>query len=105
MAAQFLQFDDDLLEHIPEAVKGHRPHFSLPFIRGFISYIYKVEEAALIFICLNSKPAEQKEKAADGGIGLTNIRRRLQLLYDTDCSLEIDETDITYTINLRLKLK
>ena len=41
----------------------------------------------------------------DGGIGLANISRRLQLLYDTDCSLQINETDITYTVNLRLKLK
>ena len=47
MAAQFIQFDDDLLEHITEAVEGHRPQLSLPYIRGFISYIYKVEEATL----------------------------------------------------------
>lgn len=86
---------------VENAVKHNNDNEKLSYVHLY----FKVEEAALIFICLNSKPAEQKEKAADGGIGLANIRRRLQLLYDTDCSLEIDETDITYTINLRLKLK
>ncbi len=86
---------------VENAVKHNNDNEKLSYVHLY----FKVEEATLIFICLNSKPAEQKEKAADSGIGLANIRRRLQLLYDTDCSLEIDETDITYTINLRLKLK
>ena len=86
---------------VENAVKHNNDNEKLSYVHLY----FKVEEATLIFICLNSKPAEQKEKAADGGIGLANIRRRLQLMYDTDCSLEIDETDITYTINLRLKLK
>lgn len=74
-------------------------------ILSYVHLYFKVkEEGELIFICINSKPADRKEKTGDGGIGLANIRRRLQLLYEADHSLKINETDITYTVDLRLKL-
>lgn len=86
---------------VENAVKHNNDNEKLSYVHLY----FKVKEAELLFICLNSKPAGQREKAADGGIGLANIRRRLQLLYDTDYTLQIEETDITYTIRLRLKLK
>lgn len=86
---------------VENAVKHNNDNRKLSYVHLY----FKMEEEQLIFICINSKPAEQKEKPVDGGIGLANISRRLQLLYDTDCSLQINETDITYTVNLRLKLK
>ena len=86
---------------VENAVKHNNDNRKLSYVHLY----FKTKEEQLIFICINSKPAEQKEKPVDGGIGLANISRRLQLLYDTDCSLQINETDITYTVNLRLKLK
>ena len=86
---------------VENAVKHNNDNRKLSYVHLY----FKVEEESLTFICINSKPAEQKEREADGGIGLANIRRRLELLYDTGHSLQIDETDITYTINLRLNLK
>lgn len=86
---------------VENAVKHNNDNRKLSYVHLY----FKVEEGCLTFICINSKPAEQKEREADGGIGLANIRRRLELLYDTGHSLQIDETDITYTINLRLNLK
>lgn len=74
-------------------------------ILSYVHLYFKVADDSLTFICINSKPVEQQEQQTDGGIGLANIRRRLELLYDTSHSLQISETDITYTINLRLKFK
>lgn len=86
---------------VENAVKHNNDNKKLSYVHLY----FKVEEKSLTFICINSKPAEQQERRTDGGIGLANIRRRLELLYDTDHSLQIDETDITYTINLRLNIK
>ncbi|WP_455640277.1 sensor histidine kinase [Parabacteroides sp.] len=89
---------------VENAVKHNNDNRKLSYVHLY----FKKEkgEDSLTFICVNSKPSELKERQGeDGGIGLANIRRRLQLLYDADHSLQIDETDITYTINLRLKLK
>lgn len=87
---------------VENAVKHNNDNRKLSYVRLY----FRMENEMLIFICVNSKPAQQKEKeeTADGGIGLANIRRRLQLLYDTGHSLQITETDITYTVDLRLKL-
>lgn len=86
---------------VENAVKHNNDNKKLSYVHLY----FKVEEKSLTFICINSKPAEQQERRTDGGIGLANIRRRLELLYDTDHSLQIDDTDITYTINLRLNIK
>ncbi len=86
---------------VENAVKHNNDNKKLSYVHLY----FKVEEKSLTFICINSKPAEQQEQRTDGGIGLANIRRRLELLYDTDHSLQIDDTDITYTINLRLNIK
>lgn len=86
---------------VENAVKHNNDNKKLSYVHLY----FKIEKEILIFICINSKPIEQKEQLADSGIGLANIRRRLELLYDSDHSLEIEETDITYTINLRLKLR
>lgn len=74
-------------------------------ILSYVHLYFKEVNSSLTFICINSKPAKQQEQQTDGGIGLTNIRRRLELLYGSDHSLQISETDITYTINLCLKFK
>lgn len=86
---------------VENAVKHNNDNKKLSYVHLY----FKVEERILTFICINSKPAEQKERPTDGGIGLANIRRRLELLYDTDHSLQIDDTDITYMINLCLNIK
>lgn len=71
-----------------------------------LSYVHiklKVENNKLLFVCENSKPLNPIKREA-GGLGLVNIKRRLDLLYDGDYSLELNETETTYTVNLNLKL-
>jgi len=69
---------------------------------SFIDISAGVENDKLHFLCRNSK-AEQKPME-QGGVGLTNVRKRLKLLYDQSYSLRIqDDTDI-YTVELTIPL-
>ena len=67
-----------------------------------IRMLIEVDEGHLRFFIQNKKHTNNRDEA--GGIGLTNVRRRLDLLYPRKHNLEItDETD-TYTVELSLIL-
>lgn len=72
---------------------------------SFVHLAFKACDHRLFFQCINSKPAvgEDKENYT-GGLGLKNIRRRLELLYPGCHSLEILENKQSYTVNLHLNL-
>jgi two-component system, LytTR family, sensor kinase len=61
-----------------------------------------VEDDSLLFTVFNRKNRNQKDRT--GGIGLTNVRRRLELLYPDRHSLEITEEEQTYNVELSLQL-
>lgn len=71
---------------------------------GFISIEIVVEKGSLIFTVENSKPVNPdfKEKS---GIGLQNVKRRLDLSYPEKYRLEVTEDDKTYRIDLNMVLK
>ncbi len=91
------------------------PLLFIPFVENAVkhntdsenlSYIYlrfRVEQGYVKFTCENSKPTIPVKKES-GGLGLANIRRRLELLYGENYSLEIDETETKYCVYLHLKL-
>ena len=91
------------------------PLLFIPFVENAVkhnsdsdnaSYVhlhFNVDHNYLYFICENSKPKKPEERAV-GGLGLINIRRRLDLLYAKNYTLEINITDTTYTVNLQLNL-
>jgi len=67
-----------------------------------IRLLIEVDEAHLHFYIQNKKHTNYRD--ASGGIGLNNVKRRLDLLYPEKYNLEIrDETD-TYTVELSLVL-
>lgn len=51
------------------------------------------------FDCTNTIPATALSKSDKGGVGLANVRRRLDLLYGDKYSLQIDE-DKRYSVKL-----
>lgn len=61
-----------------------------------------IEDRNLHFICSNSKDAAVPftTDKKNSGLGLANIKRRLELLYQNKHSLKISTTDATYTVNL-----
>jgi len=70
---------------------------------SFVHILFEVKGHKLIFTCVNSIPKISSERET-GGIGLANIKRRLNLLYNDRYSLEQTKTDTTYTVKLELKL-
>jgi LytS/YehU family sensor histidine kinase len=47
---------------------------------------------------------EQKEPAEQGGIGLSNVKRRLELLYPQKHRLQVAENDGWFAVQLKLKI-
>ena len=63
-----------------------------------------VEESALQFSLSNSKLSVAGYTNGKGGLGLKNVRRRLQLLYPAKHHLDINSGDDSYSVNLLVEL-
>lgn len=57
-------------------------------------------DGKVLFCCDNTIPVERKNSDAAGGLGLVNIRRRLDLLYGDEYSLKIIEDQNRYSVTL-----
>ncbi len=75
---------------------------------GYISIELKTKNEQLFLTVENSRaeqtPMSNNVLIKSGGVGMVNVKRRLQLLYPTKYSLKIDETPHTYTVQLWLNL-
>ena len=60
-------------------------------------------DSRLRFHCANSNHA--RNDRSNGGIGLDNATKRLQLLYGSDYSLQIDETERLFEVHLEIPCK
>ncbi len=73
---------------------------------SFISIQLKTEESpvtsSLTFTCSNSKIPKEEDK--HGGVGLANVKQRLDLIYGKDYTLDIKDEAETYTVNLTIPL-
>lgn len=70
---------------------------------SYILLIFNICGEELDFFCTNSVP-EHMQNAESGGLGLKNIRRRLELIYGKDHRLDISGTSKTYNVNLTIRL-
>lgn len=61
-----------------------------------------IRQGKLLADVLNKKSERQKD--ATGGIGLPNVRRRLDLLYPNQYTLRVEETEQTYGCRLEISL-
>jgi sensor histidine kinase YesM len=68
---------------------------------SYISLDFTVANGYLNFNCKNSKPAMAVIKNT-GGLGLQNIKRRLELMYANKFTLVINDEAKEFTINLKL---
>ena len=57
------------------------------------------EDGRLLFHCHNTKSGTKHQY---GGVGLNNVTKRLELIYGTDFSLDIDDSKETYDVLLNL---
>lgn len=71
--------------------------------RSYVHLKFRMEDGRLFFDCENSKPIKSVKRDT-GGLGLTNIKRRLDLLFENKYVLDVLETETTYIVNLELSL-
>lgn len=104
---------------VGEQVKGFRitPLLLIPFVenafkhishysheKNFIRVQLQRQNGTLTFIVENSKDDQQRSTEPRGGIGLTNVKRRLELLYPGKHNLQIQNNEHTFKIELNLHL-
>ena len=70
--------------------------------QSFIDIKVGIEGTRLRFSCRNSKA--EKPNQEKGGVGLANVKQRLQLLYDNNFTLNIQDTPETYNVQLEIPL-
>jgi hypothetical protein len=99
------------------AGKQISPLLFMPFVENAFKYGISTREVSPICIQLNIKEAELEFKVKNNkynnsllrpaettGIGITNIKRRLELLYHNKYKLNLDDDKTTYSVNLNLHL-
>lgn len=91
----FIPFVENAVKHNPDSEHESYVHLS-----------FKVWQNELTFQCMNSIPTVRQENTVTqtGGLGLKNIKRRLELLYPNRYSLEVEENEASYKVNLHLTL-
>lgn len=68
---------------------------------SFIDISIQTNQQELSFSCCNSKPTEPAAALQqEGGVGLANVRQRLDLIFGNTYSLEIDDLSDTYNVRL-----
>jgi two-component system, LytTR family, sensor kinase len=74
--------------------------------KNWIKIKLKIEGSVLFFESLNSLPEGHLSKDKVGGIGLKNVKRRLEIIYPEKYDLEIDSNDETgFKVNLKIELE
>lgn len=73
-------------------------------LNGWIRIKIENDESKLRFHVENSLPAQGFTKDKVGGVGLENVKRRLQLLYPGTHTLNIETTEKEFRVNLELEL-
>lgn len=72
---------------------------------SFVDIKVRVENKRLLFSCSNSKPTQIQRTNEKGGMGLQNVRQRLELLYDDDYTLDISDGEKTYEVKLDIPMQ
>jgi len=102
---------------IGEPGKTIEPMLLIPFVENafkhgigdaavpVIDICLKSDNKELAFIVQNTYTPIESNKDDAHGIGLPNVKRRLELLYPGKHKLTISEKNNTYTINLQIQLK
>ena len=71
---------------------------------GWVKMKIYNEGQQLHFWIQNCVPAQRFTKDSQGGVGLENVTRRLELIYQANYDLKIDQEKDVYTVHLTIKL-
>ncbi len=89
---------------IPFAENCFKHGASLMRGKQWVKLMISIQDDMLNFELSNSKPASSPVRHQKNGIGLANVKKRLQLIYPDKHSLHIESTDTVYKVNLKVKL-
>ena len=89
-----IPFVENAFKHISNHLNG-RNYVHVDLSRNNGSFSFCVE---------NSKETQLQKTLVPGGIGLNNVRRRLELLYPDKHQLEIHNNENTFKVELELKI-
>lgn len=89
----FLPLIENGFKHGVEGVSGP----------SFLDIRLQTEGQVVTFVIKNSRTAEADNSKTDGGIGLKNIRERLQLLYNDHHDFRITETEFDFEVVMKLE--
>ncbi|MEL6721256.1 MAG: histidine kinase [Bacteroidota bacterium] len=109
--------DLQIIANFELEANGHQitPHLFVPLVENAFKYVGgKAEkwihidlaftDEQIVFEIKNSVP-EQIVKRENGGIGLTNLKRRLELLYPNQHDLQIEQNEDWFRVKLSLQFK
>ncbi len=88
----FISFVENAVKHNNDSSKS-----------SFVNLYFNVQNNVLHFKCENSKPI-LKAIHKTGGLGLVNIKRRLELLFPISHSLKIEDSKEKFCVTLSIKL-
>lgn len=71
---------------------------------SFVYITVDVKDDRLKFVCRNSKQQLTLKEKKGGGMGLVNVRRRLDLLFQNTYTLKIEDRENEYDVSLDLPL-
>nr|WP_295926481.1 histidine kinase [uncultured Dyadobacter sp.] len=71
---------------------------------SFVQLFFKVERQRVYFKCVNSRPVSMPASDKVGGLGLMNVKRRLELIYPGTHELDIRQQAETYTVTLAIPI-
>ena len=117
--ADQVRIDMDVQRNLPDA--GIPPLLLITFVENafkhgisyeqdsFISVKLSVMEERLKFVCRNSKVKRDESlggtgEKKSGGVGLTNVKKRLELIYGNSYTLDIEDGEAAYEVLLLLPL-
>jgi sensor histidine kinase YesM len=104
---------------VGEEVKGFRivPLLLIPFVenafkhishhskeKNFVEVKLGRSNGQFIFQVENSKENQARTTEPPGGIGLSNVKRRLELLYPGEHELDIHNNEATFKVDLKLNI-
>ena len=73
--------------------------------KQWMHLIININDNELDFNLSNSKPSQSNAINNKAGIGLSNVQKRLQLLYPGKHQLNINSTDTTFSVYLKIELQ
>ena len=109
-----VKLETDIQEELPQAEIP--PLIFIPFVenafkhgvsyreQSYISIVLQANSKQLVFACRNRVQQLSKTTEKKGGIGIANIRKRLELIYGDEAQLIITDDGQEYQVHLTLPI-